>query len=123
MDYRWPCGCVSPAEGGDVTQPCAECSDPPGEQAWTVDCWDCCVTYQQMRTPRPEICGACGSARIRVSILTKEARTVLTTYRITRRVPETTVDNRATSELLEEYRAQIEVLKQEIERLKHGGAK
>ena len=26
--YRWPCGCLSPLEGGDVVIPCDECADP-----------------------------------------------------------------------------------------------
>lgn len=31
--FTWPCGCKSPAEGGDVTEPCDECkaerNEPP----------------------------------------------------------------------------------------------
>lgn len=27
-NFTWPCGCISPAAGGDVTVPCTDCADP-----------------------------------------------------------------------------------------------
>lgn len=29
--FTWPCGCKSPAEGGDVTEPCDDCRADPDE--------------------------------------------------------------------------------------------